>query len=315
MNGANDMKGVQSGEEKKLSTAPQWNQWLLMAAGHEFDRANEQIMKWLGDNAESSEERALLSLLAHKKATRDQVARGLIACGANAMAENHASMTPLAILMLAGVNDRDCVKTLLRHCDARKADNVGTTPLMRAAGSGLAECAALLIARSEVNALDANGWDAMRWAIWGNSMECLELLLPFANPRATDKDGNSLLSVMAIGRWIEGIRRILPLSDTASRNARGLDAFDEAVSGMEHGIEGFALDTAMLFAECADLLAPFVAVDRLRKAVPERLIDAMPVARALIERADLSAAVRGLSAEKAQTETAEGDTAKKARRI
>jgi len=287
-----------------------WTHWLFEACGHGAETVQSTIRDWLAIRVESVEEKALFCVVSNEKATRSQIIKGLIACGARADEKNQQGRTALAHLMACGLDSPSGIKALLPHVDARATDGAGNTALMWAAAMDLPECVALLMPQSDLSDEETQGWTALTCAAWAQSMDCLELLLPGSSARKTDKNGDSPLLHAAKKAWPEGLKRLLPLSDVAQRNAHGQDAFDIVVEN----INVFQREKI----ECVEILAPFVEVCRLRQAVAKLSDNDAPVARALIEREDLEATVASADAEKnspSPIEKPNGNGARKAGRI
>lgn len=79
----------------------------------------------------------------------------------------------------------ECAGLLIPHCDLKKANINGLTPIMSAAMSGkdgMAAIVALLIPHSDLFAKSQNGFTALHWAISNQNQDALEALAPAFPP-------------------------------------------------------------------------------------------------------------------------------------
>jgi ankyrin repeat protein len=177
----------------------------------------------------------------------------------------------------------DILRLLAPICDAAAIDMLGRTALMVAATNGNAEAVRELLPHSDPRARDRDGLDAFGLAIREGRDSCVPILLPAfleaqAEPPAAFADPaqapvHPLILAAAHGR-LDCLRTLLAVCDASALHApSGLDAFGFALLNREWA--------------CADELGAHVAVDRVARAVGLAPAEAMPLSRALVERAQL----------------------------
>ena len=142
------------------------------------------------------------------RADQLEIARLLVASGANANAANRYGLTPLSLA--AGNANAAMVKLLLdAGADAKATIRQGETVLMAAARTGNPEAVALILSHgADVHAREKTlGENALMWAAAENHPEVVKLLLD----RGAEVDGRSSDIAWSKDRFgLEGVLTILP---------------------------------------------------------------------------------------------------------
>jgi len=218
-----------------------------------------------------------------------------------------------ALIHAARFGQDDCARALIPSSDTRAKDNLGNVALVWAARFGSAECVtALLPSLSDWAAEEAKErvGQAMGWAASLGYGACVELLLPHGGARWVDSAGKTPLMMAAQASDAESVKLLIPQSDAQAVDQDGRNALSWATEIANSTLcfeallpvcDAMALDREgrdvfAMAMECdalghADLLADRVPIERLQEAVFHAPDTAMPRARALIERAELTVAV------------------------
>lgn len=185
--------------------------------------------------------------------------------------------TPQLVEMLMAATEHghvDCVEALLTMIISPATAERGLTSLMRAVLVGQAKCVQLLLPLQDAKAQSLWGRTALIMAADLGDKDCLRLLLPQSDPDAQTVHGATALMAAISNYHCDCVALLAPFSNTSVINSANLDAFDLAQI-----VESW---------RCVDELSPFTDLARVKVAMNKVSANAMPIARALIERQALS---------------------------
>lgn len=183
----------------------------------DWQRVREALKQQLDVNAVQVDGMTAL----HWAAFHDEseIAKRLLAAGANAKAENRYGVAPLSLACTNG--NSELVRSLLEAgADPNTALRGGETALLTAARTGrVGPVRALLDAGAKVDAKERNGQTALMWAAAEGHAEVVELLIKSgANVRARLKSGFTPLLFAAREGRIEVVRTLLKAGADANES-------------------------------------------------------------------------------------------------
>jgi len=217
-----------------------------------------------------------LNLMAVAEAGQADEIECLIAKGASARAEDNLKKT--AFILAAENGHLECLKALLPHSRASKADCEGTTALGWAAMRGHVDCVAFLAGVIDPNKVDKKGATPLCEAAEAGHADCVAILAPLTDVKKQQQNGQTALMRAASGpglafkHWGGGegdyvscLRILLPLSDPVATEWNGRTALMIAtqVAGQRKML-GHSEEKAL---KCVEMLIP--VSDLAARADPE----------------------------------------------
>jgi len=168
-----------------------------------------------------------------------------------------SAYTPFHIALIK--NHADCVAALAPHCDCRSVDEMGDTPLMKAARSDFLDVVSVLIPFCDVDAVNEEWGDSENTAL----KICVEKAIAFADPNASKNLANmgpdlatrgpliEMLAGATLGPLSEQTQERLALARRIVKPKRSFDEFSAveklhycAARGKAEGVARWLKETA-----------------------------------------------------------------------